>query len=391
MNKLCRALPEAVVAKVVSMSPPIEDRGEDTWTWGGESNDQFSIRSAYDLISDADNLIPMVDWKAIWNWKGPQRIRQFLWLAMHKKLLTNQERRRRHLTDNAGCTRCGGGEESVLHVLRDCPFASEVWNGLNLSNIDANWWLLELNDWLLNLINNERNLLLGITCWHLWKARNEMIFEGADQPALSLVRKITNWSVVVSKAAGRLNQSRLLNKGKARVDIAWEPGPAGWLVLNTDGSVINPSGIAAAGGVIRDELGRCSLAFSSNVGSCYITRAELRGVAIGLKLAWEAEARKVVVQADSRAAISLIEAEGAPSHQHSGEVLSIRELLMRGWEVVFQHIYREGNRTTDFLTNLGHSLTFGIHLIPISDCNLGFYLRLDTMGISDSRSIFVTT
>ncbi|CAN1757951.1 Putative ribonuclease H protein At1g65750 [Linum perenne] len=313
MNKLCRALPEAVVAKVVSMSPPIEDRGEDTWTWGGESNDQFSIRSAYDLISDADNLIPMVDWKAIWNWKGPQRIRQFLWLAMHKKLLTNQERRRRHLTDNAGCTRCGGGEESVLHVLRDCPFASEVWNGLNLSNIDANWWLLELNDWLLNLINNERNLLLGITCWHLWKARNEMIFEGADQPALSLVRKITNWSVVVSKAAGRLNQSRLLNKGKARVDIAWEPGPAGWLVLNTDGSVINPSGIAAAGGVIR------------------------------------------------------------------------------GWEVVFQHIYREGNRTTDFLTNLGHSLTFGIHLIPISDCNLGFYLRLDTMGISDSRSIFVTT
>ncbi|CAN1757949.1 Putative ribonuclease H protein At1g65750 [Linum perenne] len=218
-----------------------------------------------------------------------------------------------------------------------------------------------------------------------------MIFEGADQPALSLVRKITNWSVVVSKAAGRLNQSRLLNKGKARVDIAWEPGPAGWLVLNTDGSVINPSGIAAAGGVIRDELGRCSLAFSSNVGSCYITRAELRGVAIGLKLAWEAEARKVVVQADSRAAISLIEAEGAPSHQHSGEVLSIRELLMRGWEVVFQHIYREGNRTTDFLTNLGHSLTFGIHLIPISDCNLGFYLRLDTMGISDSRSIFVTT
>ncbi|CAN1757948.1 Putative ribonuclease H protein At1g65750 [Linum perenne] len=161
-----------------------------------------------------------------------------------------------------------------------------------------------------------------------------MIFEGADQPALSLVRKITNWSVVVSKAAGRLNQSRLLNKGKARVDIAWEPGPAGWLVLNTDGSVINPSGIAAAGGVIRDELGRCSLAFSSNVGSCYITRAELRGVA---------------------------------------------------------HIYREGNRTTDFLTNLGHSLTFGIHLIPISDCNLGFYLRLDTMGISDSRSIFVTT
>ncbi|CAN1185859.1 hypothetical protein LINPERHAP2_LOCUS37821, partial [Linum perenne] len=194
---------------------------------------------------------------------------------MHEKLLTNLEHKRRHLTENVGCIRCGG-EESILHVLRDCPFASQVWNELNPTHTDMNWWLLELNDWLLGLIKHESNMLLGITCRYLWKARNELIFEDADQSTSSLVRKITTWVAVVMRVVGCMNQSRLLSMGKARVDIAWEPGP------------------------------------------CSITRAELRGVAIGLKLAWEAGARKVVVQADSRAAIALIEAKGSPSHQHAG-------------------------------------------------------------------------
>ncbi|CAN1179533.1 hypothetical protein LINPERHAP1_LOCUS37949 [Linum perenne] len=118
------------------------------------------------------------------------------------------------------------------------------------------------------------------------------------------------------------------------VSIAWDPGPPDWLVLNTDGSVITSSGTAAAGGLVRDEWGRCLLAFSSKVGSCSITRAELRGIATGLN---------------------------------------------------------EGNRSADFLANLGHTLPLGTHRIPISDCNLGYFIRLDCMGISEPRSIIVTT
>ncbi|CAN1732103.1 Putative ribonuclease H protein At1g65750 [Linum perenne] len=130
------------------------------------------------------------------------------------------------------------------------------------------------------------------------------------------------------------------------------------MVLNTDESVISPSGAAAAGGLVRDELGRCCLAFSSNVGYCSITRAELRDIATSLKLAWEAGFKKIVVQADSSAAISLINAEGHPSHQHA-------ELMLRECEVVIYHVYREGNHSADFLANLGHSLSLGTHQVPI--------------------------
>ncbi|CAN1841568.1 Putative ribonuclease H protein At1g65750 [Linum perenne] len=144
---------------------------------------------------------------------------------MHEKLLTNKERKRRHLTDDARCARCGG-EESSHHVLWDCPFAVSIWGE----------------------------------------------------------KKICTWVAVVNDALNRSSRMAPLGTVKVNASIAWDLGPPGWMVLNTDGSVITSSGAAAAGGLIRDELGRCRLAFSSNVGFYSITRAELRGIATGLKL-----------------------------------------------------------------------------------------------------------
>ncbi|CAN1822433.1 Putative ribonuclease H protein At1g65750 [Linum perenne] len=45
----------------------------------------------------------------------------------HDKLLPNLERKRRHLTSDSSCTRCGHLEESVIHIIRDCPSAAKVW------------------------------------------------------------------------------------------------------------------------------------------------------------------------------------------------------------------------------------------------------------------------
>ncbi|CAN1782224.1 Putative ribonuclease H protein At1g65750 [Linum perenne] len=390
MEKLSRSLPAAAVAQIAAIAPPAATRGEDTWAWGEESNGIFSIRSAYDLITNAGNLISVVDWKAIWSWKGPQQIRQFLWLAMHEKLLTNKERKRRHLTDNPNCVRCGG-EESISHVLRDCPYAALVWGELKLPPSDVNWWVSDIQTWLLNIIKHESSLLLGVTCWYLWKARNELTFEDTMMSAPSLARKSCSWAAAMISALEHMGRSDLVSTSKRKVNIAWDHGPSGWMVLNTDGSVIVPSGSSVGGGLVRDEWSRCRLAFSSNVGTCSITRAELRGIATGLGLAWEAGFKNIVVQADSRAAISLIYAEGPPSHQHGGEIFTIHKLMLRDWEVTIRHVYREGTRSAGFLASLGHKLPLGIHRIPISDCNLGYFLRLDCMGIPEPRSIIVTT
>ncbi|CAN1165453.1 Putative ribonuclease H protein At1g65750 [Linum perenne] len=94
------------------------------------------------------------------------------------------------------------------------------------------------------------------------------------------------------------------------IAIDWDPGPEGWVTINTDGSVLQSSGNATAGGLIRDHLGHCFSAFSANLGRCSITRAELRGILHGLE---------------------------------------------------------EANGTADFLANLGHCFDLGIQIISTSD------------------------
>ncbi|CAN1152181.1 Putative ribonuclease H protein At1g65750, partial [Linum perenne] len=101
----------------------------------------------------------------------------------------------------------------------------------------------------------------------------------------------------------------------------------------------------------------------------------------------DAQLRKVAVQCDSRAALALIANESEPTHQHAGEVLALPNLLVRDWEVTLTHVFREGNQAADFLAGAGHNLPPGCHLFPITDCNLGYYVRRDSMGISEPRDI----
>ncbi|CAN1854625.1 hypothetical protein LINPERHAP1_LOCUS41404 [Linum perenne] len=50
IEKLTNALPSDAVEVVVGMSPPRGDLGADRSVWGGEDNDRFSIKSAYNLL-----------------------------------------------------------------------------------------------------------------------------------------------------------------------------------------------------------------------------------------------------------------------------------------------------------------------------------------------------
>lgn len=57
----------------------------------------------------------MSDWKLIWKWDGPQRIRSFLWLTHKGRLLTNSQRHRRHLASSPTCSLCNTQAETILH------------------------------------------------------------------------------------------------------------------------------------------------------------------------------------------------------------------------------------------------------------------------------------
>ncbi|CAN1168442.1 Putative ribonuclease H protein At1g65750 [Linum perenne] len=161
------------------------------------------------------------------------------------------------------------------------------------------------------------------------------------------------------------------------------------MVINSDGSVLQPSGLAAAGGLIRNEVGHCTAAYSLNLGKCSITRAELRGALYGMHKAWDLGYRKVLMLMDSTAAIKIFGKKEDTQHQHAAEACQFQELQARNWEIRLQHTYREANKAADHLANRGHSLPLGDHSVPTSDPELGFILRYDCYGISELRTITI--
>ncbi|CAN1759813.1 Putative ribonuclease H protein At1g65750 [Linum perenne] len=388
-DKLVQFLPLATVNLVMGMTPPQADRGDDDWVWGIEKDGKFSVKSAYRIVCNLGETKMADPWLSVWKWKGPQRVKLFLWLAVHEKILTNVGRKRRNLTDDENCANCPADAETVLHVLRDCKLAMDIWKQFRVFNLSDGIWRLGLRDWICSSLRSEKGVLFGIVCWLIWKARNDRIFNGANPAPSGVIHRASLWALSTEEADCR-NNLLLGNQVKRMpTDIAWDPGPPGWVTLNTDGSADSDRHRATAGGLLRDDLGKCLLAFTMNLGNCSITRAEMRGAIEGLHRAWGAGYRKVLLQLDSKAAISLLTGTGDTSHQHGLEVLQFRELCNRDWIIRTKHTYREGNHAADLLASLGYGYPLGSHTISTTDSQLVYFLRYDCMGISEQRSILI--
>ncbi|CAN1167702.1 Putative ribonuclease H protein At1g65750 [Linum perenne] len=154
--------------------------------------------------------------------------------------------------------------------------------------------------------------------------------------------------------------------------IRWEAAYEPWVTLNTDGSVIAATGQAATGGALRSSDGRLMDAFSSNLGKCSITRAEITGVVIGLERAWDLGVRDVAVQVDSACAVALLNGNWNLEHQHACLLDRFKQLIARPWRICVKHIYREGNHLADYLARTGHALPLGTHDIAQSDAQLSY-------------------
>ncbi|CAN1140350.1 Putative ribonuclease H protein At1g65750 [Linum perenne] len=233
-------------------------------------------------------------------------------------------------------------------------------------DIEKPEWQLHVVDWMEFFLKAECSLQFGVVCWALWKARNERLFaNGRDKPEVVGI-KASKWIHSIQDAMCREEGLEAPNERRRRIE----------------------HGQASAGGLIRDSSSNCLQAFTVNLGRCSITRAEICGALEGVRRAWDTGYRKLEVQMDSKKAMSiLLNFEPASSHQFTLEVMEFQEWLQREWEVKVIHVYREANKAADYLANLGHNTTRGVHTVDISDCNLAYFVRHDCLGISEPRVI----
>jgi hypothetical protein len=146
-------MPNEFQQKIAAVCPPNPDNGRDVRAGVGGQIENYSVASMYNNISGFQSKNENSVWHKIWKIKVPERIRAFIWLAMHDRLLTNSNKSKTGLC-HAMCNYCGDVEETAIHVLRDCPFASYVWNQIIPVNNRGIFFMGEAQAWFdLNLMN----------------------------------------------------------------------------------------------------------------------------------------------------------------------------------------------------------------------------------------------
>lgn len=203
---------------------------------------KFSLRSLLFVLTGSkqnDDIHRVrIDWKALQKWKGPPRIRTFLWMAVRGKLLTNSQRAHRHLTEDGYCSSCNTCPETNLHALRDCLHARQVRNKFLPHIAYSGFFHLNLADWiLLNLKSKSRfwghlpwSFLFGHICWFIWNKRNQTIFsdEPMSQDPLQYCCNQAAIFLLVQNHHERMRDSPI------RSNLSWKPPIGNAIKINVD-------------------------------------------------------------------------------------------------------------------------------------------------------------
>ncbi|KAH1105730.1 hypothetical protein J1N35_009498 [Gossypium stocksii] len=145
---------------------------------------------------------------------------------------------------------CGDSQESVLHILRDCPVATGVWLNLVPSSRLYQFFGMELTEWVLANLRNKFTLnsgtvdwgvIFAVACWFLWKNRNKTIFQQSTSHSEEVLRRAECFAFSPCNAI-KMEGTSTTNRS---FQVKWRPPCHGWIKINTDG-VANVNGIWSA-------------------------------------------------------------------------------------------------------------------------------------------------
>ncbi|WCJ28598.1 Polynucleotidyl transferase ribonuclease H-like superfamily protein [Euphorbia peplus] len=319
----------------------------------------------------------------------------FLWVAAHNKLMGNAERKKRGSTQLDTCDICKLETESTLHILRDCPHASQVWNYFVPNNMFAYWSSLNLQDWLMYNINGMKHpefhdkweTLFPTIIWWLWRWRCNMIFQGEERRLQDKLEFLKNTHKMEIEAFHKDSQNNTVSQENSIIMIRWAPPENNWFKLNSDGCSKGNPGLAGAGGVIRDNKSKWIFGFMFNIGNCSAVQSELWGILKGLMLAWDVGIKHLIVESDSDQAVTWLSNKDKTDGLCSNLIGACLDIISKDWEVWIVHVYREANRVADKLANNALNEPRGFHIIK--ECPLWAINELwqDTSRMSWPRSV----
>ncbi|KAJ0788215.1 putative RNA-directed DNA polymerase [Helianthus annuus] len=171
--------------------------GFDKWVWLGDDNGEFSVGSVKRMLDKNRDFSS----RYVWEWSSwvPLKCNLFAWRAEMERIPTKVELRKRNVAlEDDFCPMCGSDLESASHIFTACIFVTKVWSMI------TRWCKVpELVAFTVRDILESHNFcgLKGrmldafkgialITCWQIWKARNERIFSNIVRKEEDIVSSV---------------------------------------------------------------------------------------------------------------------------------------------------------------------------------------------------------
>lgn len=123
-------------------------------------------------------------WKQVWKIRVPNKLKVFLWKALHDGLAVGENLARRIPHCNPQCPSCQGAGETAMRLFSGCSMSRQVWLLLPLALRSEATPGVNFLEWWKNLCRIIANIshvddpvaFACVICWRLWKARNSSIF-----------------------------------------------------------------------------------------------------------------------------------------------------------------------------------------------------------------------
>lgn len=359
---------------------------KDCFGWNNTTKGEYSVAQGY-LTLCHNNPNQYFDiFSQLWAHKLWPKVRFFIWLLLHRRVLTGDQLMKRGFHGPFRCEMCEENVETLNHIFIECTLISELWRrmatllGLQWSNfltLDQLWrdWPNQegVDHFIRQLVWMGSTILL----WNIWNERNSRIFNQDrkdihyiwQKTLANLVESVHHllnhpqnvhqrWDQVLQRL--KINSAKE-NNLKGNVSICkmdrtrnWHPPPKDFGKVNTDGASRGNPGKASVGGIGRLSDGSPVFTFAENLGILSNNLAEgygiLRGLQEATKVGWE----KVLVESDSQLMINLLK---NPSKNHKVDwrikrIIDKIHLIQMGFlKVEYNHVVRDQNKSADALAN----------------------------------------
>ena len=125
---------EALIALLQGKSP-FKKGTRDRRGWGITGS--YTTSEGYKDIQAIPYAVPNpIVWKFIWTNPFIPKVDIFCWSLAHKSILTGDNLKKRGMEGPSRCPLCKHHEETMDHIILDCPFSKEVWlHAMNLPHV----------------------------------------------------------------------------------------------------------------------------------------------------------------------------------------------------------------------------------------------------------------